>query len=102
MTDFDLPREAVEAAIIAHHNFVLGEDVPLTKREIGIAFQSWHAALTAALPHIATPPTAKPTLEQVVDVLAARPPGRGEWTSSRIMQTARAVLALFEKGEGRG
>lgn len=43
----------------------------------------------------ASPPTVKPTLEQVVDVLAAQPPGRGEWTSSRIMQTARAVLALF-------
>ena|SRR5690606_17363292 len=49
-----------------------------------------------------TPPTVKPTLEQVVDVLAAQPPGNGEWTSSRIMQAARAVLALFEKGEGRG
>lgn len=48
------------------------------------------------------PPAVKPTLEQVVDVLAAQPPGRGEWTSSRIMQTARAVLALFEKGEDRG
>ncbi len=42
-----------------------------------------------------TPPTVKPSLEQVVDVLAAQPPGRGEWTSSRIMQTARAVLALL-------
>jgi len=94
MTDFNLPPEAVEAAIVAHHNFVLGEDVPLTKRDIGIAFQAMHVALAAALPHIVIPPTAKPTLEQVVDVLAAQPAGRGGSTSRRIMQTARAVLAL--------
>lgn len=40
-------------------------------------------------------PTVKPTLEQVVDALAAQPPGNGEWTSSGIMQAARAVLALY-------
>lgn len=46
---------------------------------------------------VCSPPVerVKPTLEQVVDALAAQPPGSAEWTSSRLMQTARAVLALY-------
>ena len=48
-----------------------------------------------ACPACALPPTVKPSLEQVVDALAAQRPGSAEWTSSRIMQTARTILALL-------
>lgn len=90
MTDIDIPPEAVEAAIIAHHNFVLGEDVPLTKRDIGIVFQAWHVTLAAALPHIAAA-----VLREAAETFRAEDKGGdwwyADWLEHRAAQVARGV-----------
>lgn len=59
-----IPDDAIEAAQDAFHEFVLGPDEPLTKRDKGITRLAYRVAIHAALEAMAF--AARPELQHVI------------------------------------